>query len=115
MLLKVVRLLDNTGIRVCPRYFRNSSLFTVSCKILVFSMCVCYQPCAKRPDIFRKPITSLKQILASSVTFLINLFRVFMVQVFVPVFRFYCYFPPAIILFLLCMFSVEFSVFDGLE
>jgi hypothetical protein len=29
------------------------------------------------------------------------------VQVFVPVFSFYCYFPPAIILFLLCMFSVH--------
>ena len=38
----------------------------------------------------------------------------FRVQVFVPVFGLHCYFPSAKILFLLCMFSVEFSVFDGL-
>ena len=50
---------DNTGIRVCPRNFRNSSLFTVTCKISVFSMCFCCQPCVQRPDIFRKPITYL--------------------------------------------------------
>ena len=56
-------LLDNTGIRVCPRHFRNSSL---TCKILVFSLCFYCQPCVQRHDISRKPITSLKQILGSS-------------------------------------------------
>jgi len=58
-------LLNNTGIRVCLRNFRNSTLFTATCKISVFSMCFCCQPCVQRPDIFRKPITSLKKILGS--------------------------------------------------
>ena len=55
---------DTTDIRVLPRHFRNSSLFTVTCT---------NSPSARRVsaanrvctdiDIFSKPIISLKQIL----------------------------------------------------
>ena len=57
-------LLATTGIRVLPRNFRNSSLFTATCNN---SPSAGYVSAANRlfkdVDIFRKPITSLKQIL----------------------------------------------------
>jgi hypothetical protein len=51
-------LLDTTGIRVLPRNFRNSSLFTATCKNSVSEICF-----GCKTDIFRTPIISLKQIL----------------------------------------------------
>jgi hypothetical protein len=63
-------LLDTTGIRVPSHNVRNSSLFTATCKnsptarYVMAANRVC-----KDTDIFRKPITSLKQILHRTGTF----------------------------------------------
>jgi hypothetical protein len=64
--------LDVTIIRVLPRYFRNSSLFTFIFKNSPPARCVsaANQLC-KDAIIFSKPISSfLEQILRKSVTFL---------------------------------------------
>jgi hypothetical protein len=57
-------LLDITSIRVFPR-FRNSSLFTATCKDSPSARCVSAVNCvcSKDVDTFRKTIISLKQIL----------------------------------------------------
>jgi hypothetical protein len=66
-------LLDTTGIRVTPRNFRNSFLFTATC---------CNSPTARRVvaangackdlDISRKTVPSLKQISALMCPFVSN-------------------------------------------
>jgi hypothetical protein len=57
-------LLDTTGIRVPSRNVRNSSLFTVTCTNSPTARCVtAANRVCKDVDIFRKPITSLKQFL----------------------------------------------------
>jgi hypothetical protein len=57
-------LLDTTGVRVLPCNFRNFSLFTANCQNSPSARCV---SAANREctdvDIFRKPVTLLKQIL----------------------------------------------------
>jgi hypothetical protein len=56
--------LDTTGIRVPSRYVRNSSLFTAACENSPSARCVtAANRVCKDTDIFRKPVTSLKQIL----------------------------------------------------
>jgi hypothetical protein len=108
-------LLDNIGIRVCPRNFRNSSLFTATYKISQSSRCVSAASLVcKDPISLENSLLYQNKFCAHLWHFLISLSRFFRVQVFVPVFDLHCYFPPAIILFLLCMFCVVFSVFDGL-
>jgi hypothetical protein len=84
-------LLAVNGIWVLPSNLRNSSLFTATCK---------NSPSAGRvsaanrvcqySDIFGTPVTSLKQILSWSVTFIYKL-MFFRVQIFTPV-LFYCFF-----------------------
>jgi ornithine cyclodeaminase/alanine dehydrogenase-like protein (mu-crystallin family) len=57
-------LLDTTGIRVSSRNVRNSSLFTATCKSSPTARCVtAANRVCKGTDIFRKTVTSLKQIL----------------------------------------------------
>jgi hypothetical protein len=54
-----------TGIRVLPRNFRNSSLFTATCKNSPSARCVSAPNCVHRHRyLFRKPVISLKQISA---------------------------------------------------
>ena len=57
-------LLDITVIPFLPRHFKTSSLFTATCKNAPSTRCVsAAKPLCKDVDIFRKPTTSLKQIL----------------------------------------------------
>ena len=56
--------LVTTGIQVLPRYFRNSSLFTVNCKNSPSAAYVSATDLVRKDvDIFRKINTSLKHIL----------------------------------------------------
>jgi len=67
-------LLDITDIQVFPRNFRYSSLFSVTCKNCPSPGCVsAANRVCKNVDIFRKPITSFKQICE----FYINLYMTF--------------------------------------
>jgi hypothetical protein len=57
-------LLNATGVRVPSRNVRNSSLFTATCTNPPTARCVtAANRVCKAADIFRKPVTSLKQIL----------------------------------------------------
>ena len=97
------RIIITITIQVPSRNFRNSSLFTATCTHSPSARWVsAANRMRKLVDIFRKPITSLKQTLRLSVTFLyqiINIFSGFMTFAFVL-------FP--VILFLSCLFSVLF-------
>jgi len=69
---------DTTGIRVLPRNFRNSSLFTVTSNNSPSAGCVSVaNRLFKDVDIFMKPITSLKQILRHSMPLLYPIIDVF--------------------------------------
>jgi len=64
-------LLDITDIQVFPRNFRSFSLFTATCENCPSAGCVsAANRACKNVDIFRKPFTSLKQILHKSVNFI---------------------------------------------
>ena len=56
--------LDITGIRVLPRNFRNSSLFTCTCKTSPFASCVsAANRMCKDAHIFMESVAQMKQIL----------------------------------------------------
>jgi hypothetical protein len=57
-------LLDTTGIQVLPFNFKNSCLFTATCYNYLSAECTSAASLVcKDADIFRKPFTSLKQIM----------------------------------------------------
>jgi hypothetical protein len=84
--------LDNTGIRVLPCNFRNSSLLTVTCKTSPFASCVsAANRVCKDVHIFVESITQVKHILHHFVTFCEQLIKFFFLRfkVFVPLLSLY--------------------------
>jgi hypothetical protein len=88
-------LLDITGCPVFLHNFRNSSLFTATCKNSPCARCVsAANRVCKDVDICRKPIISLKQILRYDIFKLTYLFFSGF-RIFAPIFRLFCFFPTA--------------------